>query len=51
MSSSLLLPYLVLAATLVRALVNRTSLAAPSCARCGLGVERKHLGERICSCR
>jgi hypothetical protein len=49
MTSSLLLPYLVLAATLMRALLISLKVVAPLCARCGRSLERRHLGERICS--
>ena len=51
MSSSVLLPYLVLAASLMRALAVKAHVAAPSCGRCGYPLERRTLGETICSCR
>lgn len=50
MNSTLLLPYLVLAATLVRALLVKAEVAAPCCGRCGLPRERRTLGDRICGC-
>jgi len=50
MTANLIGPYLVLWATLMRALVIRARLAPPSCARCGLALERSHLGEVICRC-
>jgi hypothetical protein len=51
MSSSILLPYLVLAAALMRALAVKTHVAAPSCGRCGHPLERRALGDQICRCR
>ena len=50
MNSTLLLPFLVLAATLMRSLLVSLAVAPALCARCGLAFERSHLGERICSC-
>jgi len=50
MSATFIGPYLVLWATLMRALVVRAKLAPPSCARCGRVRERSHLGETICRC-
>ena len=50
MSAQILLPYLVLWATLMRALFVRSHLVPPTCTRCGLKLERRALGERICSC-
>jgi hypothetical protein len=49
-SSSFVLPYLVLAATLMRALAVKSQFAAPSCGRCGRPLERRYLGEQICRC-
>jgi hypothetical protein len=49
-SPSLILPYFALFATLMRALLVRANLAPPTCARCGLKLERQALGESICSC-
>jgi hypothetical protein len=43
-------PYLVLIATLMRALAVRAKVAAALCARCGLRLERSELGERVCTC-
>jgi hypothetical protein len=51
MSSSLALPYLVLAATLVRALLVKAQIVPVSCDRCGLPRERRVLGDRICGCQ
>ena len=50
MSGQLLVPYLVLWAVLMRALLVRAQIAPPLCARCGLKLERSQLGEQICSC-
>jgi hypothetical protein len=50
MTSSLLLPYLVLGVTLVRALLVKANIVPPCCGRCGLPLERRELGGRICSC-
>jgi hypothetical protein len=50
MSANFIGPYLVLWATLMRALVIRAKLAPPSCARFGRLLERSHLGEVICRC-
>ncbi len=50
MHQTLLLPYLVLWATLMRALLVRAKVAPPTCGRCGLRFERQELGERVCAC-
>jgi hypothetical protein len=55
MNSYVLLPYLVIAATLGRALLVAAKLApAPEvrdeCRRCRLPLERRSLGEPICRC-
>ena len=50
MSGQLLLPYLALWASLMRALLVRAQIAPPLCARCGLKLERSELGETICAC-
>jgi len=50
MSGQLLVPYLVLWAALMRALLVRAQIAPPLCGRCGLKLERSQLGEQICSC-
>jgi hypothetical protein len=49
-SSQLVVPYLVLWATLMRALLVRAQIAPALCARCGLKLERSQLGETICRC-
>jgi hypothetical protein len=50
-SAWLILPYLVLAATLMQALLVKAHLVRSSCGRCGLPLERRELGERVCRCR
>jgi hypothetical protein len=50
MSGQLLLPYLALWASLMRALLVRAQIAPPLCAHCGLKLERSELGETICRC-
>jgi hypothetical protein len=42
--------YLMFWLVLVRALLVRADLVAPTCARCGLQHERRQLGERVCRC-
>jgi hypothetical protein len=42
---------LVLAASMVRALVVQARIAPPFCPRCGEKLERRRLGEQICTCR
>jgi hypothetical protein len=46
----LILPYFVLCATLVRSLLVAAKLVPPTCARCGLNLERRIMGEEICRC-
>ena len=50
MSGQFLVPYVVLWAALMRALLVRARIAPAICARCGLKLERSQLGEQICSC-
>jgi hypothetical protein len=50
MSSQLFVPYMVLWAALMRALLVRARIAPAMCARCGLKLERSSLGETICRC-
>jgi hypothetical protein len=50
MSGSLLIAYVLLWATLMRALLVKARVLPPTCARCGLPFERKALGERVCRC-
>jgi hypothetical protein len=49
MSGQLFLPYMVLWASLMRALLVRARIAPQLCARCGLKLERSELGETICT--
>jgi hypothetical protein len=46
----LIIPYMVLWAALLRALLVRAKIAPMLCGRCGLKLERSQLGESICSC-
>lgn len=50
MPAWLALPYFVLFASLMRALLVRANLAPPTCARCGLRFERNRIGEPVCTC-
>jgi hypothetical protein len=50
MSGLVLLVYVLLWATLMRALLVRARILPPTCARCGLPFERRALGERVCTC-
>jgi hypothetical protein len=50
MHAWMVLPYFVLWATLMRALLVRAKLVPPTCARCGLRFERRELGEPVCDC-
>ena len=51
MTAQLLVPYMVLWAVLMRALLVRAKIAPPMCARCGLKLERSQLGEFCLSLR
>jgi hypothetical protein len=51
MSGPLIIAYVLFAATLVRALLVRANLVSPTCARCGLPLERRRLGEPVCRCQ
>jgi hypothetical protein len=42
--------YLAFWAALMRALLVRAAVLPPTCGRCGLRLERRRLGETICSC-
>jgi uncharacterized Zn finger protein (UPF0148 family) len=46
----LVLPYLVVFATLAQALLVSAKVLPRSCARCGLPLERRRMGQRICGC-
>jgi hypothetical protein len=50
MRSEFVVPYMVLWAALMRALLVRARIAPALCARCGLKMERSSLGETICRC-
>jgi hypothetical protein len=50
MNVSILLVYLVLAATLARAVLVADHRGPSSCPRCGRPFERRVLGESICRC-
>ncbi len=50
MSGSFLIAYVLLWATLMRALLVKVRVLPPTCARCGLPFERKALGDRVCRC-
>jgi hypothetical protein len=41
---------LVFAITLMRALLVAAQIVPPSCGRCGIQLERRKLGERVCRC-
>jgi predicted Zn-ribbon and HTH transcriptional regulator len=49
-TGSLVLPYFVLWATLMKALLVKANIVPPSCARCGHTFERRELGEPVCRC-
>ena len=51
MTAAMILPYFVLWATLMKALLVKANIVPPSCARCGHKFERRELGEPVCSCR
>jgi hypothetical protein len=42
--------YAMLWMVLMRALLVRARFLPPMCARCGLRLERRQRGERICTC-
>jgi hypothetical protein len=48
-SPVLVIPYLAFWAALMRALLVRADVLAPTC-RCGLRFERHYLGDAVCSC-
>jgi hypothetical protein len=50
MSGPILILYVLLWATLMRALLVKARVLPPTCARCGLRYERKRLGQRVCRC-
>lgn len=50
MTGQVLILYVLLWATLMRALLVKAHLLPATCARCGLVFERRALGERVCTC-
>lgn len=50
MDPTVILMEFVFAATLMRALLVSARLLPPSCARCGVQLERRALGEPVCRC-
>lgn len=50
MSGPILILYVLLWATLMRALLVKARVLPATCARCGLTFERRALGERVCNC-
>jgi hypothetical protein len=44
------IPYVVLVAAMMRALLVRAQILPATCGRCGLRYERCDLGEVVCSC-
>jgi hypothetical protein len=50
MEQTVVLMELVFAITLMRALLVAARVVPPSCARCGVQLERRALGERVCRC-
>jgi hypothetical protein len=50
MTATLILPYFVVWATLMKALLVKANLVPPCCARCGVRLERRQLGDPVCRC-
>ena len=50
MSGQIVVLYLFLWATLMRALLVKARVLPPTCARCGRLFERRALGQPVCSC-
>jgi hypothetical protein len=50
MTGPFFLGYVLLWATLMRALLVKARILPPTCGRCGLQFERRALGESICRC-
>lgn len=50
MTVSVLVLYVALVGTLMRAVLVKLHRIAPSCGTCGLPRERRELGETICAC-
>jgi hypothetical protein len=49
-SPAFVIPYFAFWAALMRALFVRADLLPHTCGRCGLRLERRELGETICTC-
>ena len=47
---ALAIPYLILWAAMMRALLVRAQILPATCNRCGRPYERRELGETVCSC-
>jgi len=50
MNGHLVILYVFLWLTLMRALLVKARVLPATCARCGLAFERRALGETVCSC-
>jgi hypothetical protein len=50
MSGQFLVWYVFAWATLMRALLVKARILPPTCARCGLALERRALGQTVCGC-
>jgi hypothetical protein len=49
-SPAFVVAYFALWTSLMRALFVRAQLLPATCARCGLKLERRELGETVCNC-
>jgi hypothetical protein len=47
---ALAVPYIVLWAAMMRALLVRAEILPATCARCGRRYERRSMGESVCAC-
>jgi hypothetical protein len=47
---ALAIPYLILWAAMMRALLVRAQVLPATCNRCGRPYERRDLGDAVCSC-
>jgi hypothetical protein len=50
MEPMVVLMELVFGITLIQALLVAARVVPPSCGRCGVQLERRKLGERVCRC-
>jgi hypothetical protein len=50
MNRTTVLVELIVVLTLMRALLVAAKVVPPSCARCGVQLERRALGEPVCRC-